>query len=194
VDRNVDLVEDGVDLAIRISRELSPMLAARTLCAMRYVLVASPQYLNKHGVPIHPTDLPGHACIYLGYGAYGDTWTLHPLAQGVDAKTQPKGMTTGQRKGKRSESVAGADSLQVKVASRAAVNNSAAIMAMVQAHGGIGLVPDFSAQAALASGVVQHVLPDWAMGEPYTGTVYAVYTPGPHLPLKTRALIDYLVA
>ncbi|QDL56809.1 LysR family transcriptional regulator [Rhodoferax aquaticus] len=194
VDRNVDLVEDGVDLAIRISRELSPTLAARTVCAMRYVLVASPDYLATYGVPAHPADLQTHACIYLGYGAYGDTWTLHPLAQGADAKTPPKGKATGQGKGKRSESVALDDTVQVKVASRAAVNNSAAIMAMVQAHGGIGLVPDFSAQAALASGAVHHVLPDWAMGEPYTGTVYAVYTPGPHLPLKTRALIDYLVA
>lgn len=194
VDRNVDLVEDGVDLAIRISRELSPTLAARTVCAMRYVLVASPSYLAKHGVPTHPNDLPSHACIYLGYGAYGDTWTLYPVAQGADAKPQPIGKSAGKRKGKRSESVAGPDTVQVKVASRAAVNNSAAIMAMVQAHGGIGLVPDFSAQAALASGAVQHVLPDWTMGVPYTGTVYAVYTPGPHLPLKTRALIDYLVA
>lgn len=192
VDRNVDLVEDGVDLAIRISRELSPTLAARTVCAMRYVLVASPQYLDKHGVPAHPTELPAHACIYLGYGAYGDTWTLHPVAQGADAK--PASVVKRAGKTKRATSVAGPDTVQVKVASRAAVNNSAAIMAMVEAHGGIGLVPDFSAQAALASGAVQHVLPDWAMGEPYTGTVYAVYTPGPHLPLKTRVLIDYLVA
>jgi DNA-binding transcriptional LysR family regulator len=186
IDRNVDLVEDGVDLAIRISRELSPTLAARTLCGMRYILVASPGYLTQHGVPSHPQDLQGHACIYLGYGAYGDTWTLYPNTKGTP--TTPK----SHRKTQGTVSVVGGDAVQVKVASRAAVNNSAAIMAMVEANGGIGLVPDFSAQAALASGTVRAVLPDWALGEPYTGTVYAVYTPGPHLPLKTRALIDYL--
>ena len=187
IDRNVDLVEDGVDLAIRISRELSPTLAARTLCGMRYVLVASPDYLTQHGVPSHPQDLQAHACIYLGYGAYGDTWTLYPSAKGNP--TKPK----SHRKAQGALSAMGGDAVQVKVASRAAVNNSAAIMAMVEEDGGIGLVPDFSAQAALAGGKVREVLPDWALGEPYTGTVYAVYTPGPHLPLKTRALIDYLV-
>jgi DNA-binding transcriptional LysR family regulator len=58
VDRNVDLVDDGVDLAIRIARELSPGLAARSLCPMRYVLVASPAYLARHGHPAHPLELP----------------------------------------------------------------------------------------------------------------------------------------
>lgn len=166
VDGIVDLVEDGIDLAIRIARELSPTLAARKLCDMRYVLVASPGYLAQYGEPTQPQDLQSHSCIYLGYGAYGDTWTLSALGQ---------------------------EAVQVKVTSRAAVNNSAAIMAMTEAHGGIGLVPDFSAKTALANGKVQVVLPDWALAKPYTGTVYAAYTPGPHLPLKTRALIDYLV-
>ncbi|MEJ2792044.1 LysR substrate-binding domain-containing protein [Iodobacter sp. LRB] len=104
----------------------------------------------------------------------------------VSSETTDKNATRGSSPTSRQGSV------QVKITSRATANNSAAIMAMVQAHGGIGLVPDFSAQAALASGTVQHVLPTWVMGEPYTGTVYAVYTAGPHLPLKTRALIDYL--
>jgi DNA-binding transcriptional LysR family regulator len=193
VDRNVDLVEDGVDLAIRISRELNPTLAARTVRAMRFVLVASTDYLDKYGAPTHPIELPTHACIYLGYGHYGDTWTLHATTQSADPKPLGAGVGSAKGRAKRTASVSGPDTVQVKVVSRAAVNNSGAIMAMVQAHGGIGLVPDFSAQAALASGSVQQVLPDWEMGEPYTGTVYAVYTPGPHLPLKTRALIDYLV-
>lgn len=187
LDRNVDLVEDEADLAVRISRELSPILAARTLRPMRYVLVASPDYLAKHGVLAHPQDLQAHDCIYLGYGVYGDTWTLHANTQG--AAPMPKPIS----KGKQSSPTSGPDTVQVKVASRAVVNNSSAIMAMVEAHGGIGLVPDFSARAALERGTVQVVLTDWAMGEPYTGTVYAVYTSGPHLPLKNRALIDYLV-
>lgn len=189
LDRNVDLVEDGMDLAIRISRELHPALAARTLCTMRYVLVASPDYLAKYGVPAHPNDLQAHACIYLGYGAYGDIWTLHPAQQHSAVKPQ----TTDARGGKAETFISLPATVQIKVTSRAAVNNSAAIMAMVQAHGGIGLVPDFSAQAALNSGVVRQVLPTWDIGDPYTGTVYAVYTAGPHLPLKTRALIDYLL-
>jgi DNA-binding transcriptional LysR family regulator len=166
VDRTVDLIEEGVDLAIRIARDLAPGLAARTLCAMQYVLVASPDYLAKHGSPGTPEALAGHRCSYLGYGAFGGSWTLRR----------------------------GETSVHVTVPARLTINNSAAILAMVEAGGGIGLVPDFAARAALKSGRVHQVLPEWEFCEPYTGTVHAVYIPGPHLALKLRAFIDYLVA
>ena len=65
---------------------------------------------------------------------------------------------------------------------------------MAQAGGGIGLVPDFSAAAALASGSLVPVLDDWEILEPYVGTAFAVYTPTRHLAPKVRAFIDYLVA
>jgi len=165
IDRTVDLAEDGVDLAIRISRDLSPGLAARPLCAMRYVLVASPAYLAQHGVPVAPDDLPAHACCYLGYGSFGPDWRLKRGAECVD----------------------------IRVASRLTINNSAAIVTLAEAGGALGLVPDFAARAALDAGRLQQLLPDWEFDDPYTGSVYAVYTPGRHLALKVRALIDYLV-
>jgi DNA-binding transcriptional LysR family regulator len=164
VDRNVDLVEEGVDLAIRISRELAPGLAARPLCAMRYVLVASPAYLDAHGAPAAPQDLPAHSCISLGYGAFGQDWTMQ----------------------------AGLERVTVSVPCRLTVNNSGAIMAAVEEGGGIGLVPDFAARAALDGGRVLPVLPGWEMAEPYAGTVHAVYVPGRYIALKVRAFIDYL--
>lgn len=164
VDRTVDLIEEGVDLAIRIARELAPGLAARTLYAMRYVLVASPEYLAKHGLPATPEALSEHCCSHLGYGAFGKYWTL---------KHEDK-------------------LVHVEVPTRLTINNSAAILAMVEAGGGIGLVPDFTACAALETHRVQQVLPEWEFCEPYTGTVHAVYMPGPHLALKVRAFIDYL--
>ena len=166
VDRTVDLIEEGVDLAIRIARELAPGLAARTLCTMRYVLVAAPAYLDRHGVPETPQALPGHCCSHLGCGPFGDAWTL-----------------------RRGDVIA-----HVKVPGRLTINSSAAILAMVESGGGIGLVPDFTARAALAAGQVQQVLPEWEFCEPYTGSVHAVYMPGPHLALKVRAFIDYLAS
>ena len=57
-----------------------------------------------------------------------------------------------------------------------------------------GLVPDFTARAALAPGRAVRILADWTFDEPHAGTVHAVYMPGPHLALKVRAMIDYLVA
>jgi len=133
---------------------------------MRYVLVAAPAYLDRHGVPETPQALPGHCCSHLGCGPFGDAWTL-----------------------RRGDVIA-----HVKVPGRLTINSSAAILAMVESGGGIGLVPDFTARAALAAGQVQQVLPEWEFCEPYTGSVHAVYMPGPHLALKVRAFIDYLAS
>lgn len=165
VDRTVDLIEDGADLAIRISRELAPGLAARPLCRMRYVLVASPGYLAAHPTPGTPEELSGHRCSHLDYGPFGGSWTLQ----------------RGERKA------------SVEVSSRLTINNSAAILAVVEAGGGIGLLPDFTACAALAQQRVRQVLPQWEFCDPYAGAVHAVYMPGRHLALKVRAFIDYLV-
>ena len=84
--------------------------------------------------------------------------------------------------------------MQVKVSGRASVDNSLAILEMVQGDCGIGLVPDITASALLREGRVVKVLPEWEFGAPYTGTVHAVYLPTRHLPLKTRALVDYLAS
>lgn len=67
-------------------------------------------------------------------------------------------------------------------------------MAAVEAGGGIGLVSDFAAKAALDSGRVRPVLADWRIGDVHGRTIHAVYVPGRHIALKIRALIDYLAA
>ena len=166
-DRMVDLVEEGVDVAIRIARELAPGLAARPIRAVRYRLVAAPDWLARHGTPTEPAALAGHRCLYLGYGAFGERWSLRHKQDG--------------------------QTVTLRIPPRVTLNNSAAIVAMAQAGGGIGLVPDFSPVAALASGSLVPVLDDWEILEPYVGTAFAVYTPTRHLAPKVRAFIDHLV-
>lgn len=166
IDRYIDLVNDGVDLAIRISDTVAPGLASRPLLTFRYVLIASPGYLLRHGTPTTPGELAAHACCHLGYGDFGGAWSLH----------------LGDRKA------------VVDVSARLTVNNSGAIVAMAAAGGAIGLVPEFAAQEALDDGRVVRILPAWELGEPYTGSVQFVYTPGRHVALKIRAFIDYFIA
>lgn len=165
LDRRVDLAEDGVDLAIRVARELAPGLVARPLRQLGYVMVASTDYLARHGTPASPDDLAAHPCAYLGYGRFGSQLVL----------------------------ARGAERRRVSLSSRVTINNSGALVALAEAGGGIVLVPDLAAAAALAAGRLRRVLEDWTCDEPYTGAIYAVYTPGRHLALKVRALIDYLV-
>ena len=74
IDRVVDVVEEGFDLAIRISRSGSTAHAARKLAASRNVVCASPEYLRSHGTPATPAELARHACIVYEY--VGSDWTL----------------------------------------------------------------------------------------------------------------------
>jgi DNA-binding transcriptional LysR family regulator len=168
IDRVVDLVDEGFDLALRIVAPdaLAPGLVARRLGDMGYVLVAAPGYLQRRGTPAAPAELAAHACIWLGYGAFGERLQM-------------------QRDGE--------DPVDVQLAGPLTVNNSAAILATVEAGLGIGLVPDFAAAAGLRDGRLERVLSDWRLAGGYaTRGVHAVYAPTRHLPRKVRALIDHL--
>lgn len=61
-DRRVDLIEEGLDLGLRISDSLADTTVARRLSVCRFAVVASPVYLKRHGIPKHPDDLVRHAC------------------------------------------------------------------------------------------------------------------------------------
>lgn len=62
-DRRVNLIEEGMDFALRITDRLPETTVARRLTACRSVVVASPAYLKKHGEPKHPDELARHACL-----------------------------------------------------------------------------------------------------------------------------------
>lgn len=76
-DRIVDLAQDGIDLAVRICREVNSMYVARRLAPVHVVLCASPDYLARHGVPRHPDDLCHHNCLCYANLPTGNLWLLH---------------------------------------------------------------------------------------------------------------------
>ncbi|SFU58700.1 LysR family transcriptional regulator [Pseudoduganella namucuonensis] len=75
IDRVVDIVEEGYDMAVRISRAGSTAHVARKLASSRHVLCASPDYLARRGTPRTPSDLLGHDCIGYSYMA-SDDWVV----------------------------------------------------------------------------------------------------------------------
>ena len=78
-DRHIDLINDGVDLSIRVTARLEPGNVARKLGNASLVGVASPSYLASHGQPHHPTELAQHSC--LGYSASTNN---RPLVFSID--------------------------------------------------------------------------------------------------------------
>jgi DNA-binding transcriptional LysR family regulator len=136
-DRMVDLVKEGVDIALRQGRELPPDAVARLAGVSPRHLVAAPSYLKRHGTPRQPRDLADFDYIRFAWLADGDMLTLH--------------------RGERIESVA--------TRGRFRVNHALAIRDSLAAGGGIGLCPLWLVQDLLDIGALVRVLPQWE-GQP----------------------------
>jgi DNA-binding transcriptional LysR family regulator len=89
-DRVVDLVEEGYDLAVRITSLKTSQLVSRRLATTRLVLCASPDYLARHGAPGHPQDLAGHEVVSYSYFSGGDDWRFQGPEGEVDARVRPR--------------------------------------------------------------------------------------------------------
>lgn len=75
-DRFVDLVDEGFDLAIRIGQLPDSSLIARKLAETRAVICAAPEYWDRYGRPLHPSELEHHNCFAYSYLATGSEWRL----------------------------------------------------------------------------------------------------------------------
>lgn len=128
----VNLVEERIDLAIRISAEPDPLLIARPLARCDSALVASPAYLAKHGTPQSPQDLLRQVC--LSHANFGKS-VWHFLR--------------------------GIDTAQVGVASRYSANDATLLLHAALAGGGIALLPTYLVNQHVAAGTLNAVLPDW---------------------------------
>jgi DNA-binding transcriptional LysR family regulator len=162
-DRVVDLVEEGYDLAVRITNLPNSQLVSRRLASTRMVACASPPYLALHGTPAHPDELAQHEVISYSYWAARNEWTF----------TAPD------------------DSLvTVRTHARIHANNGDTCRAAALDHQGIILQPDFLVADDLRRGDLVELLPTYRA---MTLGIHAVYPSRKHLPIKTRRLVDFLV-
>ncbi|TFY86025.1 LysR family transcriptional regulator [Pseudomonas nabeulensis] len=164
-DRPVDLIDDNLDLILRISESPPPGLVGRPLFPIEHLLCATPQYLAEHGTPQHPHDLLEHSCIYLGETPADARWKFRQAGKTV---------TVGVR-------------------GRYAANHTGVRMDAVLQHVGIGSLPYFTARHALEAGTVVQVLAQWDFIASYHGEVWLLHSPTRYLPPKLRVFIDYLV-
>lgn len=160
----VDLVEEGVDLAIRVGETTDGALIARRIGTSRRVLVATPDYLARRRTPTHPSDLADHDCVVYDRLLTGATWTF----------SGPEGP------------------LRVAVAGPIHVNNTEAVRACVIQGLGVGYVPAWHfVEGEIESGRLVVLLRDF---EPPPQPIDAVYPSRRYLAPKVRAAIDYFAA
>ncbi len=162
-DRFIDLVEEGVDVAVRIASSLpdSATLLAQRLARTRHVLVASPAYLRAHGEPKTISALSAHACLPYSLSRTPGVWEL----------------TDGGR------------TVRVPVDGPLAANSSIALRDAAVAGRGIALLPAFYVGDALRKRRLRSLL-DAHTAAPLS--VYAVYQRSRHLSAKVRLFVEYL--
>lgn len=160
IDRYVDVVAEGIDVAIRVGSLRDSSLAARKIASFRNLLVAAPAYVAAHGQPATPDELAKHACLGFTSNPSWPDWTLKK---------------DGQRKTVRPTGPLVADS-------------SEALLLAAIAGTGIVLTPDWLAGPAMRAGELVEILPGWQGSE--EGGVYAIMPPGRLVPTKTRVFVD----
>lgn len=162
-DRFVDIIEEGVDLAVRIwePREDSTFVDHRIADARR-VVCAAPDFLRRHGVPLTPEDLRGLPCLHYGNLAGGNRWRL----------SGPGG------------------SHGVEVSGPLCSNNAEALRDAAVKGLGLALLPTFIAGADLQAGRLATVLNDY-QAPPLT--LCAIYPPSRHLSPNVRSFTDFLI-
>jgi DNA-binding transcriptional LysR family regulator len=161
-DRYVDLVEQGIDVALRMGRLADSSLGARYLGINPWLVAASPEYLARAGIPETPADLSRHPCLIYSSVQGDDRW------QFTDARGQ--GITVPVRGPLRS-------------------NNLSAVLAATRAGDGVAVLPWYVARESAAEGRIQRVLEGFALP---VQELHAVYPSPKLVPSKVLAFISFL--
>lgn len=157
-----DLVEHGIDLALRVGEVSDPGLVTRRLGLVRRITVASPNYIAERGTPMTPHDLRGHDCIVYTRLATRNRWHF-------EARDGP---------------------LAVDVTGHYRADTSEAVREGVLAGLGIAVIPAFAFAGDIAPGRVVELLRDF---QPRPLPMQAIYPSRRLVPLKVRAMIDFLI-
>ena len=163
----VDLIEEGADLAIRVGGLTNTTFIARKLASIRRLLVASPQYLERAGVPAVPQDLSSHNCLQVRVSPGERLW--------------------------RFESKENGEKTDVHVRGNMRSNNSDTINTAMLNGGGIALLPSWVVGRDVQRGDAVEIMSQYVANvQDMDSAVYAVYPHTRNVSAKVRAYIDFI--
>ncbi len=161
-DRYVNLVEQGIDIALRMGRLADSSLGASYLGHNPWLVAASPAYLARRGTPAAPADLAQHDCLVYSSVQGDDRWSF----------ATPAG-----------------EDLSVPVRGALRSNNLSALLAACRAGLGVAVLPWYVARASVDDGLVVAVLAEFALP---AQELHAVFASPKLVPHKVRSFIDFL--
>ena len=162
-DRQVDLIEEGVDCAVRGGNLPDSALIARRIGVLNFVTAATPAYLAKHGTPMHPNDLANHRCINYFSSKTGKTFDW--------------------------DFIRGSETIFIPAPACLAVNDSTAYITAGMMGLGIVQMTSYKLDPMIESGHMVQVLGDWT-SEPLP--INVVYPQNRHLSAKVRVFVEWV--
>ena len=163
-DRHLDLVNEGIDVAMRMGAMPDSNMTARRIAEGRRIVVATPAYLQRHGTPTSPGDLVSHQAVIYTPGGGGEPWTSWTFRKGT---AEVSVVLRGRLKVTAGEGI------------REAVNNDM----------GLAVASEWNFSPELRSGKVVEILRDWSL--PPTN-LSAVYPAGRLASTKARAFVEFV--
>jgi DNA-binding transcriptional LysR family regulator len=161
-ERMVDMIDEGYDVALRLTPPPDSSLIVRSLATWRHVLCCSPDYLEKHGPPKQLSDLADHNCVRHVLYPFGDEWHF------VDRKNSPVSM---------------------RISGNLITNSGETLRSAALQGVGISLAAGFLVAGDLKAGRLVRLLPEY---RPVEMAMNAVYPHRHHLSAKVRSFIDLL--
>lgn len=134
-DRNIDLVQEGIDVALRMGRLIDSTLTARRIASSPHVVLATPSYFARTGEPAKPSDLAGHEAVIYDQRVGGSTWPF-------------------QRDGAQ---------IAIALKGRLRVTAAEGLRAAVLANTGLAIISEWMFAPEIADGTVKVVLKDWQL-------------------------------
>jgi DNA-binding transcriptional LysR family regulator len=165
-DQNVDLIQERIDLAVRLGPSIDGDLIATKLMDTQYRVVASPDYLARHAPIERPADLAHHACLLFALRAFRSRWIFRD-AKGVIEEVPIHGDIT--------------------------LSPAGSLVAAARDGLGPSLLPDYLVDREIKAGRLMHLLPDFDVtATTFSTAAWLIYPSRAYLPNKVRAMIDFL--
>ncbi len=165
-DSLVDLVDDGIDIAVRLGKLPDTGLVATRLTNLDFVIVASPEYLQQHGTPEKPVDIKSHLCMIFPMPGFNTDWLFRDSTGAITA---------------------------IKPEGRLQLTNALAHKQCALNHMGITMCSKWGVWEELKNGSLVQLFRqyDIAMVD-FDSAAWLVYPSRKYLPLKVRVFIDFM--
>jgi len=165
-DAYMDLIEERIDVAIRLGALQDSSCIARQIKKLAFYICASPEYIARHGKPDSPHEIKNHNCLLFPRTGHNLNWLF-----------------------KKEGAVA-----EIPITGKCLVTNSRAIKQCALTGMGLALLPDWLVGDAIQSGLLVRLFDEFDVtATDYDGAIWLLYPSRDYVPIKTRVFMDHLI-